>query len=491
MHEEMLTYGLKEGTTNKLLHIDSEDVPNGKSCGCVCPHCHHPLIARNRGKKNEHHFAHIGDTCIGARMTALHLLAQNVLAERKVVMLPEYHKTFVVEDAQVRTFNDVTLEEYSKVEDVVLRPDCVCRKDESSEPLWVEIYCRHKVDDFKRKEIQSRRTYCVEVDFRDLLKTTYTENDVIARLETDSTHKEWICCPAWDDLEERGRLKEEEELREQQRLEEEERQRELARIKEEREHDEYLEQLSDMWRSNSDQSIADNIIKEIKRNPYPMYSANQWSMYDHLVPWSAWAREYTRFPRNENGLQVFNCLIRYYYNKIKLDDRNHTRWRVLDTPMWKLLNKKERSDEENVLLEYMIVIWAINLLNNHKHYSDHDSELAKTFSKNANIRKGLMEIMLQGGDRNRFLEEDVREQIAKEFEGKEDGETIVQIFQICFPIITRKNIEQSQPEPLNEPERQLYGHDKILAEHHMSETEAWAELNRMFKEQENQRKNHE
>ena len=82
-------------------------------------------------------------------------------------------------------------------------------------------------------------------------------------------------------------------------------------------------------------------------------------------------------------------------------------------------------------------------------------------------------------------------QIAKEFEGKEDGETIVQIFQICFPIITRKNIEQSQPEPLNEPERQLYGHDKILAEHHMSETEAWAELNRMFKEQENQRKNHE
>ena len=481
MHEEMLTYGLKEGTTNKLLHIDSEDVPNGKSCGCVCPHCHHPLIARNRGKKNEHHFAHIGDTCIGARMTALHLLAQNVLAERKVVMLPEYHKTFVVEDAQARTFNDVTLEEYSKVEDVVLRPDCVCRKDESSEPLWVEIYCRHKVDDFKRKEIQSRRTYCVEVDFRDLLKTTYTENDVIARLETDSTHKEWICCPVWDDLEEQKRLKAEEEYRAQMQREEEERQKEIERIKAERAHDEYLEELADLWRSEPDQNIVNTIIQEIKQYPYDFIDK---SMYLHLVPWQAWLREFTRFPRNDKGLQVFYCLIRYYYNKIKLDDRRHIRWKVLDTPMWKLINQKERSDEDNVLLEYMIVIWAINLLNNHKRYSDHDSELAKIFSKNANVRKGLMEIMLQGGDRSRFLEEDVRKSIENEYQNKADGELIVKTFQICFPILTKKDSTTKEQSLANTTEHQLYGHDKILAERHMTETEAWAELNRLFKEQE-------
>lgn len=32
----------------------------------------------------------------------------------------------------------------------------------------------------KRKEIQNRRTYCVEVNLKDLLETNYTENDVIA-----------------------------------------------------------------------------------------------------------------------------------------------------------------------------------------------------------------------------------------------------------------------------------------------------------------------
>lgn len=481
----MLTYGLKKGTSNKLLHIDSEDVPNGKSCGCVCPHCHHPLIARNRGGKNKHHFAHIGDTCIGARMTALHLLAQNVLSERKVIMLPEYQKTFVKEDAQVRTFNDVTLEEYSKVEDVVLRPDCVCRKNGSSEPLWIEIYCRHKVDEFKRKEIQKRRTYCVEVDLKDLLETTYTENDVIARLETDSTHKEWICCPVWDDLEEQKRLKAEEEQRERQRIEEEERKKEIERIKAERAHDVYLEELADLWRSEPDQNVANTIINEIRQAPYDFIDK---SMYSHLVPWSAWAREYKRFPKNHFGLQVFYCLIRYYYNKIKLDDSSHTRWKMLDTPMWTLLNQKEKSEEDNVLLEYMIVIWAINLLNNYKRYSDHDSDLAKIFSKNANVRKGLMEIMLQGGDRSRFLEEHVRKSIEDEYQNKTDGKLIVKTFQICFPILTKSNNSIKEQAPTNTIEHQLYGHDKILAEHHMTETETWAELNRLFKEQENKYK---
>lgn len=490
MHREMLTYGLKEGTTDVLLHIDA--VHKGKECGCVCPNCKHKLVAKNGGKggprSKTHHFAHANgsEECGKGKMTALHILAQKILEERKTILLPEYHKQFVHKEAQSKIFDNVTLEEFSKVEDVVLRPDCVCRKEDSSEPLWVEIYCRHRVDYDKRDEIKYRGKYCVEVDFRDLLNTDYKESDVVARLESDSSHKEWICCPAWDKKEEQERLKAQAEWEEQQRIEAEERQKELERIKAEREHDEYLEQLANEWHSNPDQNIVNTIIQEIKQYPYDFIDK---SMYIHLVPWQAWLREFTRFPRNDKGLQVFYCLIRYYYNSIKLDDRRHIRWKVLDTPMWKLINQKERSDEDEVLLEYMIVIWAINLLNNHKRYSDHDSELAKVFSKKANVRKGLMDIMLQGGDRSRFLEEDVREKIRQEFGDREDGETIVQIFEICFPINLKKDVEPSQPTVTIESGPQLYGHDKILAEHHMAETEAWAELNRLFKEQEDLRRN--
>ena len=304
MHREMLTYGLKEGTTDVLLHIDA--VHKGKECGCVCPNCKHKLVAKNGGKggprSKTHHFAHANgsEECGKGKMTALHILAQKILEERKTILLPEYHKQFVHKEAQSKIFDNVTLEEFSKVEDVVLRPDCVCRKEDSSEPLWVEIYCRHKVDYDKRDEIKSRGKYCVEVDFRDLLNTDYKESDVVARLESDSSHKEWICCPAWDQKEEQERLKAQAEWEEQQRIEVEERQKELERIKAEREHDEYLEQLANEWHSNPDQNIVNTIIQEIKQYPYDFIDK---SMYMHLVPWQAWLREFTRFPRNDKGLQ--------------------------------------------------------------------------------------------------------------------------------------------------------------------------------------------
>ena len=217
MHEEMLTYGLKKGTEREMLHIDS--VANGLSCDCECPHCHHPLIARNGGKKKEHHFAHAsGADCGKGRMTALHLLAQNILAQRKIILLPPYDKTYVHKKAQTKDFANVILEDYSKVEDVALRPDCNCiPKDSAVQTLWVEIYCRHKVEEQKRQEIIRRGQYCIEVDFRDILNKVYTEEDIIKRFESDSAHKEWICCPVWDEIEKQEIIKATEEARELER----------------------------------------------------------------------------------------------------------------------------------------------------------------------------------------------------------------------------------------------------------------------------------
>ncbi len=37
--------------------VDVEDVPRGAKCGCICPACKTPLIARQREEK-EWHFAH-------------------------------------------------------------------------------------------------------------------------------------------------------------------------------------------------------------------------------------------------------------------------------------------------------------------------------------------------------------------------------------------------------------------------------------------------
>ena len=50
----LIPYGVD--ATGRLVHVD--DVPNGKDCGARCPSCDAPLIAKNNGSYNQHHFAH-------------------------------------------------------------------------------------------------------------------------------------------------------------------------------------------------------------------------------------------------------------------------------------------------------------------------------------------------------------------------------------------------------------------------------------------------
>ena len=84
MAELKLTYG--KDSNGRLVHVN--DVPSGLTCDCTCPECGALLIAR-KGKKNQHHFAHAnGADCEGARMTALHMLAQQIIQEEKRIRKP-------------------------------------------------------------------------------------------------------------------------------------------------------------------------------------------------------------------------------------------------------------------------------------------------------------------------------------------------------------------------------------------------------------------
>lgn len=73
---------------NKL--VDVHQVPSGKRCGCLCPSCHAPLIAR-KGNRNVWHFAHDSkseiftalEKCnysfyVSARMMALQLIGDSL-----------------------------------------------------------------------------------------------------------------------------------------------------------------------------------------------------------------------------------------------------------------------------------------------------------------------------------------------------------------------------------------------------------------------------
>lgn len=240
MHGEMLTYGLKRGTKSELLHIDS--VPNGLGCNCVCPHCKHELLAKNGGSKNTHHFAHASgaEECGKGRMTALHMLAQNILKREKKVMLPDYKGDYYSKSTKRVDFNEVVLEETLEVNGKQIRPDCIGKIFKSlwQQPhvLLIEICVTHKVDEQKQQLLRDTGKACVEIDISDMLNTDYTEESVMQRLLEEKEDRVWICCPKYDAINERYRLKAKQEEENYRKKEEENRKN---RIEEERKREEY------------------------------------------------------------------------------------------------------------------------------------------------------------------------------------------------------------------------------------------------------------
>lgn len=226
MEHRLLKYGLNQHGT--LVHVDS--VPNGLECGCRCPHCKTALEAKNGGQILQHHFAHQNnESCGGGPMTALHILVQQILKERKRMLLPGFRKSYRANPKKVE-FDRVDAGDVedktnnrSEYNDRVLIPDCIgymTDKHGEEHKLWIEVFVTHKVSYEKERLIRERGIACVEIDCSGM-KDDYTEESIIHRLEIDSEHKRWVCNPRYEkeDQQARERIhKWEEHKREERRL---------------------------------------------------------------------------------------------------------------------------------------------------------------------------------------------------------------------------------------------------------------------------------
>lgn len=182
-----LPYGIRDNT---LIHISQ--VESGLKCGCTCPHCTAPLIAR-KGKVREHHFAHHkSDPCQYALETALHLAAKDILARERVIVLPSleveyrsYRPNDILAPAQPYTIDAVRLEQ--RVGDII--PDVIATIQDRD--LFIEVFVTHRVDAAKRDRIKNMHASAVEIDLstapRDLPLDHLTEL-VVHRVE----NKKWL-----------------------------------------------------------------------------------------------------------------------------------------------------------------------------------------------------------------------------------------------------------------------------------------------------------
>lgn len=346
MAELKLTYALDK---NGAL-VDINQVPRGLECECKCPDCNAQLIAR-KGNKRQAHFAHYGDTdCKGARMTALHMLAQEIIQEEKKIRTPHY-KEYYEDESKIIEFSSVELETRFKTQDVDRRPDCVgvVESKGRSTTVWIEIKVTHGIDEEKKRDIELLEAICMEVNLLDLLHTHYTKESVREALFNEHKNKNWINYPQLfrknaivkQKKEEEERIKREQE-KEKTRLEEERRQKQLQEEKER------LQKIVNAWMEEGSDEAAQKVINEIISNPYG--EETHYILKDFLVSYNNYIEWIQKSPKNKAALQVFYTILKYYNRQIA----GNVNLKELNAALCNFRYKSSITDEERIWLEELI-----------------------------------------------------------------------------------------------------------------------------------------
>ena len=153
---QLLKYGLKEGS---LVHIDA--VSNGLSCGCTCPACGGRLTA-HQGGKNQHHFKHYRTAdCDHGAESALHIMAKNIIAETKIVYIPDAPCNIydLFPSGKCYQFDEAYMEK-SISSDI----RCDVLLESGSLLVNVEIKVTHEVDMSKRLKLYNENLRTIEID---------------------------------------------------------------------------------------------------------------------------------------------------------------------------------------------------------------------------------------------------------------------------------------------------------------------------------------
>lgn len=244
-HQPLLTYGLRD---KKLHHIS--EVANGLKCNCTCPGCGHILIARNNPtNKKIAHFAHYkGMECNNAIESAIHLLAKEILEEKKKLRLPNYHYDYdntnpdtLFRELNTLIFDRVILEERISVGSEFIIPDAICFK--SDIPVYVEFANTHFVEEKKRELLFELGISCIELDLRDL---PLGRNEIENFFYSTSPRIYWLINPKLDleyKIATAKSLEEEriEEAKRKQIAEEKKRKREQKKIRDKAEYQQLIE----------------------------------------------------------------------------------------------------------------------------------------------------------------------------------------------------------------------------------------------------------
>jgi len=195
----LVPFGLKD---DKLYEPKPTQVENGKACGCVCPACKKPLVAKQNAKTP--HFAHAQDeNCSRGLETAVHLAVKQIIAEKMEVRLPavvwtsshpRYKQTTKLYIERTIQLDSVVLEQ--SIDD--FKPDIVVQSNGTT--YLVEVAVTHFVKDEKQAKINRKKIPTFEIDVSHL-KNGFTLAELEQAIYTNRNYQaEWKYHPRLEEL---------------------------------------------------------------------------------------------------------------------------------------------------------------------------------------------------------------------------------------------------------------------------------------------------
>ncbi|MEX0447131.1 hypothetical protein ABLA85_13535 [Xenorhabdus sp. SGI246] len=139
-------------------------MPNGKRCNCVCKHCGDDLIAKNKGKRINHHFAHTTkEESRDCKMTQLHIAMQLHFSSLSEITLPTNEITIDKTNIFVPS---LTTEIKKSVLEYRVGPylaDVYLITDTGN--IAIEVYVTHKCDEDKEQYYIDQQIDAIEYSF--------------------------------------------------------------------------------------------------------------------------------------------------------------------------------------------------------------------------------------------------------------------------------------------------------------------------------------
>jgi hypothetical protein len=194
-HKKRLTvpFGMRNGRP-----VFVSEVAPGVDCGCTCPECGEPLIARNRdfpNRRRVRHFQHArASVCGGGFETAIHRMAKEILATSESLLLPRWASGEFVIEPEPFAVTSARIE--ASLLDGAVRPDALMRgaaKDIEFRTLCVEVRVHHAVDETKRSLLSNHGLDAIEIDLSGLPEEAIADPSAFRNAVLhEASNRHWI-----------------------------------------------------------------------------------------------------------------------------------------------------------------------------------------------------------------------------------------------------------------------------------------------------------